>query len=101
MNKKEDNLEKKYLSENKRWYWRDPEHARALQRAKYKRYPEKIKAGNKAWQEKNRDHFNTLIRFGNAIYAAKKKGNYAKESMLRAARESYKKMHREQKLKAI
>ena len=74
-------------------YWQDPEKMRAQQRAKYKRYPDKIKAVNKAWQEKNKEHFKTLIRFGVAIWTARKKGNLAKASLLCAAREEYKKQH--------
>ena len=93
--KKSTGLEYEWLSTHKRWYWRDPEKARALQRAKYKRYPEKIKAMNKAWQEKNKKHFNKLITFGNAIRMAKKKGDLAKVEMLKAAREEYKKSRRQ------
>lgn len=97
MNRNQDKIENKYLSEHQRWYWRDPYRARALQRDKYKRYPEKIKAGNKAWQEKNKEHFKMLIKFGCAIFNARKKGNFEKANLLCAARENYKKMHREQK----
>ena len=75
-------------------YWQNPEKMRAEQRAKYRRYPEKIKAGNKIWQEKNKEHFKMLIRFGVSIYAARKKGNLEKVSLLCAAREEYKKQHR-------
>ncbi len=90
----------KLLTEAQRWYWKDPEKARALQRAKYKRYPEKIKAGNKAWQEKNKEHFKTLIRFGVAICLARKKGDLKKASLLCAAREAYK-LSRKNKRKTI
>ena len=89
------------LTEAQRWYWKDPEHARALQRAKYKRYPDKIKAMNKSWQEKNKEHFNTLIRFGNAIYAARKKGNFEKANLLCAAREAYKKSRKNAQIKEM
>ena len=85
---------KTLLSDDQIRYWKDPEKMRAKQRAKYKRYPEKIKAINKAWQEKNKEHFKTLIRFGVAICTARKKGNLAKVSLLCAAREEYKKQHR-------
>ena len=85
---------KTLLSDDQIRYWKNPEKMRAKQRAKYKRYPEKIKAINKAWQEKNKEHFKTLIRFGVAIYTARKKGNLAKASLLCAAREEYKKQHR-------
>lgn len=79
------------LSEHQRWYWKDPEKARALQRAKYKRYPEKIYAGNRAWQEKNKEHWRMLMRFAYQIRKAKLAGNVHLESQLRAAREEYKK----------
>ena len=85
---------KTLLSDDQIRYWKDPEKMRAKQRAKYKRYPEKIKAINKAWQEKNKEHFKTLIRFGVAICTARKKGNLEKASLLCAAREEYKKQHR-------
>lgn len=79
------------LSEHQRWYWKDPEKARALQRAKYKRYPEKIYASNRAWQEKNKEHWNMLMRFAYQIHKAKLAGNACLENQLRAAREAYKK----------
>ena len=85
---------KTLLSDDQIRYWKDPEKMRAQQRAKYKRYPEKIKAMNKAWQEKNKEHYKTLIRFGVAICTARKKGNLARASLLCAAREEYKKQHR-------
>lgn len=85
----------KYLSTNKRWYWKDPEHARTLQRAKYKRYPEKIYAIARSWQKKNREHWNMLVKFGNQIHKAKVSGDIMLERQLRAAREEYKRMHRE------
>ena len=89
-----DNHVKTLLSDYQIRYWQDPEKMRAQQRAKYKRYPEKIKAMNKAWQEKNKEHFKTLIRFGVAIWNARKKGNLTKVSLLCAAKEEYKKQHR-------
>lgn len=89
-----DSQVKALLSDYQIRYWQDPEKMRAQQRAKYKRYPDKIKAVNKAWQEKNKEHFKTLIRFGAAIWTARKKGNLAKASLLCAAREEYKKQHR-------
>ena len=89
-----------YLSADKRWYWKDPEHARALQRNKYKRYPEKIYAMNIAWQKKNKTHWNALMRFAYHIRKAKLAGDTLLESQLRAAREEYKRTHREQSAKA-
>jgi hypothetical protein len=83
------------LSEHQRWYWKDPEKARALQRAKYKRYPEKIYAGNRAWQKKNKEHWNMLMKFAYQIRKAKIAGDTGLESQLRAAREEYKKTRRE------
>ena len=47
--KKSTSLVYKFLNPDKRWYWKDPEKARRVQREKYKRYPDKIKAVNKAW----------------------------------------------------
>lgn len=87
-------LVNKFLNPDKRWYWKDPEKARRLQREKYKRYPDKIKAANKAWQKKNKEHFRTLVRFGVAICLARKKGDLKKASLLCAAREEYKKSRR-------
>ena len=87
----------KFLNQDKRWYWKDPEKARRLQREKYKRYPDKIKAINKAWQKKNKEHFRTLVRFGVAICLARKKGDLKKASLLCAAREEYKKSRRKKK----
>ena len=89
-----------YLSVNKRWYWKDPEHARALQRDKYKRYPEKIYAMNIAWQKKNKTHWSALMKFAYQIRKAKIAGDTLLESQLRAAREEYKRIHREQSAKA-
>ena len=89
-----------YLSVNKRWYWKDPEHARALQRDKYKRYPKKIYAMNIAWQKKNKTHWSALMKFAYQIHKAKLAGDTMLESQLRAAREEYKRMHREQSTKA-
>ena len=89
-----------YLSADKRWYWKDPEHARALQRDKYKRYPEKIYAMNIAWQKKNKTHWSALMKFAYQIRKAKIAGDTLLESQLRAAREEYKRMHREQSAKA-
>lgn len=89
--KKQTDLANKFLNRHKLWYWKDPEKARRLQREKYKRYPDKIKAMNKAWQEKNKEHFLTLVRFGVAIRLARKKGDLKKASLLCAAREEYKK----------
>lgn len=83
------------LSEHQRWYWKDPEKARALQRAKYKRYPEKIYAGNRAWQKKNKEHWRMLMKFAYQIHKAKIAGDTSLESQLRAAREEYKKTRRE------
>ena len=88
-----------YLSADKRWYWKDPEHARALQRNKYKRYPEKIYAMNIAWQKKNKTHWSALMKFAYQIRKAKIAGDTLLESQLRAAREEYKRMHREQSAK--
>ena len=85
----------KYLSTQKRWYWKDPEHARALQRDKYKRYPEKIYAVNRAWQKKNKEHWSMLMKFAYQIRKAKLAGDTLLESQLRAAREEYKHVHRE------
>ena len=79
------------LNANKRWYWKDPERARALQRDKYKRYPEKIYASNRAWQKKNQEHWNMLMKFAYQIHKAKLAGDAGLESQLRAAREAYKK----------
>lgn len=96
MNKKTMNeLVGTMLSEHQRWYWKDPEKARALQRAKYKRYPEKIYAGNRAWQKKNKEHWNMLMKFAYQIRKAKIVGDTSLESQLRAAREEYKKIRRE------
>lgn len=92
-----DNEVKSLLTPYQIDYWKDPEKKRAQQRAKYRRYPEKIKAINKAWQEKNRDYYKTLVRFGVAICIAKKKCNLAKVSLLCAAREEYKKQHKLEK----
>ena len=83
------------LSEHQRWYWRDPEHARALQRAKYRRYPEKIYASNRAWQKKNKEHWSMLMKFAYQIRKAKIAGDISLESQLRAAREEYKKCREE------
>lgn len=83
------------LTEHQRWYWKDPEHARALQRAKYKRYPGKIYASNRAWQKKNKEHWNMLMKFAYAIRKAKLAGDSSQESLLRAARENYKKSRKE------
>ena len=88
-----------YLSADKRWYWKDPERARALQRDKYKRYPEKIYAMNIAWQKKNKTHWSALMKFAYQIRKAKLAGDTLLESQLRAAREEYKRMHREQSAK--
>lgn len=92
--KKQTDLANKFLSRHKLWYWKDPEKARRLQREKYKRYPDKIKAMNKAWQEKNKEHFLALVRFGVAIHLARKKGDLKKAGLLCAAREEYKKSRR-------
>lgn len=56
------------MTKYQEYYWKDPEHARELQRAKYQRYPNKIKAGNKVWQEKNKEYFRALINFGTKIW---------------------------------
>jgi len=58
---------KNYIQHQK-WYWGDPEHARSLQRAKYKRYPERIKEINRKWQEKNPEHWKILTNFNSRIY---------------------------------
>ena len=87
-------LENKFLTHHKRWYWKDPEKARRLQREKYKRYPDKIKAMNKAWQEKNKEHWNMLMKFAYAIKKAKLARDTKQESLMRAAREEYKKSRR-------
>lgn len=60
--------EKKILSTHQQWYWKDPEHARELQRAKYTRYPDKIKAMNKSWQERNPERWKILTNFGSRIH---------------------------------
>ena len=83
------------LSEHQRWYWKDPDKARALQRAKYKRYPKKIYASNRAWQKKNKEHWNMLMKFAYQIRKAKIAGDTSLESQLRAAREEYKKTRKE------
>jgi hypothetical protein len=83
------------LSEHQRWYWKDPEKARALQRAKYKRYPEKIYTGNRVWQKKNKEHWRMLMKFAYQIRKAKIAGDTSLESQLRAAREEYKKCRKE------
>lgn len=89
--KKAVGLEYETLNKNKRWYWKDPEKARRLQREKYKCYPEKIYACNRAWQEKNKEHWNMLMKFAYAIRKAKLAGDAKQENVLRAAREEYKK----------
>jgi len=95
-----DELVSTMLSGYQCWYWKDPEHARALQRDKYKRYPDKIYAMNRAWQEKNKEHWKMLVKFGNAIHKAKVDGDFEKESQLRAAREEYKRARKSAKMLA-
>ena len=87
---KTDKLAKEWLSEHQRWYWKDPEKARALQRAKYKRYPEKIYAANREWQKRNSKHFSKLCMFSQKICKARKAGDWEQVSLLQAAREEYK-----------
>lgn len=102
--KRKDNpqsLEREALTAFQRWYWKNPGKARALQRAKYRRYPEKIAARNKAWQEKNKKHWLTLVRYGMAIRAARMKGDLEKASLLCAAREAYKKLRKRRKNYAV
>lgn len=54
-------------------YWKNPEHYRALQRAKYQRYPEKIKGWTKKWQMEHPEHWRTLSRFNSKIWYWKNK----------------------------
>lgn len=96
MKNKDDSLEG-WLNANKKWYWRDPHHARALQRAKYKRYPQKIYEMNRRWQQNNLEHWKMLMKFGNAIFRAKMKNDFEKVNLLKAAREEYKKSHKQAK----
>ena len=56
------------MTKYQEYYWKDPEHCRKLQRAKYKRYPDKIKAINKTWQENNKEYYKALINFGVKIW---------------------------------
>lgn len=91
--KKGKELVNEWLSKYQQWYWKDPDHARVLQRAKYKRYPKKIYATARAWQKKNKAHWNMLIKFATAIHKAKKYKDFEKERQLRAAREEYKAAH--------
>ena len=100
MTKDRHRLVDRYLSDHQRWYWKDPEHARALQRNKYQRYPKKIYDMNRAWQNKNKTHYRYLMRFAYYIRKAKIAGDTPLESQLRAAREEYKRMHREQSAKS-
>ena len=90
MSKKSKSVVKETLTAAQRWYWRDPDKARALQRAKYQRYPEKIYAGNRAWQEKNKEHWSMLMKFAYAVRKAKLAGDVEGERLARAAREEYK-----------
>lgn len=90
---------KKWLTPYQIMYWTNPEKMRAEQRAKYARYPEKIKSINKAWQEKNKDHWRKLVNFGCQIFQAKKAGDMEKVQVLKKAREEYKKAWRASRAK--
>jgi hypothetical protein len=56
------------MTEYQKYYWKDPDHCRELQRAKYVRYPDRIKAANRVWQEKNRDYFRKLVSFATRLH---------------------------------
>lgn len=92
---KTDKLAEEWLSDAQRWYWRDPEKARALQRAKYDRYPDKIYAANREWQKRNSKHFSKLCMFSQKICKARKAEDWEQVSLLVAAKEEYKKAWRD------
>lgn len=92
---KTDKLSKEWLSEYQIRYWKDPKHHRALQRAKYERYPDKIYAANREWQKRNSKHFSKLCMFSQKICKARKARDWKQVSLLQAAREEYKKAWRD------
>lgn len=65
------------------------------ERAKYKRYPEKIYASNRAWQKKNKKHWSMLMKVAYQIRKVKIAGDISLESQLRTARKEYKKCRKE------
>lgn len=84
-------IEHEFLSDYQLDYCKNAEKRRAQQRAKYARYPEKIYAMNRAWQQKNIEHWQMLNRFNSKIYCARKRGELLKVAMLVKAKEEYKK----------
>lgn len=81
--------ENKILSTYQKWYWKNPYHARALQNAKYKRYPDKIKASIKRWQQQNQERWKILSNFNSRIYYWRVvKNNPTKVMLLEAAKKT-------------
>ena len=55
------------------WYWRDPDHARYLQRQKYKRLKKSVKERSARWIEENKEYHALHVQLNNRIRAMKSK----------------------------
>ena len=76
-------------------YWKNPEHHRQLQKNKYIRYPEKIKACNKIWAKNNSEYLKALMKFNSQIwYYRNKKNDPTKVMLLTKAKEEFKRKHK-------
>lgn len=83
------------LSRYQKAYWAKSGEYREAQRAKYKKYPEKIKAMNKRWQEAHPEYFKALTRLNSSIHYARTTGNVVAEARFecqkKMLRDNYKK----------
>lgn len=75
-------------------YWKDPEKKRQEQRAKYVRYPKRIYALNRAWQKKNKDYYNALMRIHQKLLKARRSNNEMEVRLLLQEKEEFKKAWR-------
>lgn len=87
----ENTMTKSTLSPYQKYYWKNPEHFRQLQRNKYLRYPKRIKERNAKWDAENAEYIQTLRKFNSSIYYYKIRGNEAKVAQLTKAKEDFKK----------
>lgn len=85
------NIIDELLTPYQKYYWKNPEHCRALQRDKYQRYPERIKEMNAKWQKENAEYISGLRKINSQIwYYTHKRFDAAKARQLIKAREEYK-----------
>lgn len=76
-------------------YWKNPEYHRQLQKNKYIRYPEKIKAYNKIWAENNSEYLKVLVKFNSQIwYYKNKKNDPVKVMLLTKAKDEFKRKYK-------